>query len=200
MAIESAPFTIAADADDRRVIFQDATYPPTTLNANDPNFCVARRAFYSGSSEYAIENGLLRWDTASIPSNASVLSATLFFTIAGGTDTDNRSLVADWYAWDGTASDFSATALTTAIPDGLLPLSGFDPTVGIPLTNSTPNVNKSGYTSLRFHITGGVPTGDNTIGMYSWPHNVPANLARLVVSYDNLGQGRVTSVPSATVG
>jgi len=142
----------------------------------------AERSAYPGPLYY-IQNGMVRWNTSSIPDSASITGATFtgFVTIKG--DADNRSLTADWYtAWPIDTADYSATPQISAI-------TGFDITSivlnannAFVLQNAATNVSKTDYTGLRFHISGGQPLGGNSVLMTTFDSG-PSNRPTLSVSY-----------------
>lgn len=166
-------FTVSASEDDGRVYRGGPTYPPTdivfvsTASAFD---LYAGRELNTVSLNYFIQNGMVRWDTSSIPDNATITSATFRGYVSGTNDNDNRSLTADWYtAWPIDTADYSEIPQTSAN-------AGFDITSIVSnanndfvLQNAAANVSKTGYTGLRFHISGGQPVGGyNTVQFRSF--------------------------------
>ena len=56
----------------------------------------AGRRFVFGGYEVLVP--LLRFNTAALPDNATVTSATLRLYVTGKADADNRNLVGEWYS------------------------------------------------------------------------------------------------------
>lgn len=173
---ETMTFTVADAADDGAATSADiGTYPPieevfsTTGDFGDFGAVVPAIRFYdSDADEYRIAVALMRWNTSALPDNAILQSASLQCTTTsaydppldeGIFDQEGRSLTADWYtAWPLDDADYSVAPETSALAGVLLS----DLTPGalntIPLDN-TNGVSTTGYTGLRLHISGGIPTG-----------------------------------------
>lgn len=144
------------------------TWPPAGLLQNGPmdgsfnDYIIPRKDLNvggDGNALYIVTVGGLRWDTSTLPDTALVTRAVITGVAAGGKwDMEGRSLVADWTAWTGTASDWTADTATGAlsgIPLASLPASG---EFQISLENVVGNVKTSAKTNLRLFITGGAPT------------------------------------------
>jgi hypothetical protein len=140
------------------------------------------------SPDYAVSNGLLRWDTR-LEEGARVEAATLVFSTSVGsfgggggnapstsyspcasTDTDGRALVMEWQdpgSWG--AEDYSPSPGPGWIAS--VPLSDFSrylPEVeAIPL-DDVGGVNTQGDTAIRLSISGGQPVGQNSVCIASW--------------------------------
>ncbi|MFY9586947.1 MAG: PA14 domain-containing protein [Actinomycetota bacterium] len=136
-----------------------STYPPsasTTVWSFDP---WVQRSYYS--SQFHVSVGLQRWNTSSIPDTAVIQLARIDLWSVATSNDNGRYLTADWYsAWPIDAADWTATAQTSASGSpgwdlGALYDGPFT------LVNGAANVSKTGYTGLRFHISGGQPTGTN---------------------------------------
>lgn len=181
----TATFNVAASADDAVVYKEGATYPPDTgptylEGASDG--VLGGRLYNSGNSTYYIYNGLARWDTSSIPDNATIDAATFRAYVTVVQNADSRNITADWYtgAFDGTA--YSETAQTDA--NAGVAISSFTARQDndITLTGYATGINKTGYTALRFHCDGGQPTGMNRINIAYWDNNTHTE-PRLIVDY-----------------
>jgi Ca2+-binding RTX toxin-like protein len=160
-------FGIPNSADDGMIDKNGTTYPPTANTGIFPNTSGSRleRSYGNISPGYYYTRvGFARWDTSPLPNNATLTSAAVS-GIGNGSSVDSRSLTADWYNWGTnlTASDFSETAQTTALAGKSL--SSISPNYEtLPLDNVS-GINKSSKTGLRFHISGGQPTGANNVFM-----------------------------------
>jgi hypothetical protein len=132
----------------------------------------------------------LRFDTSALPDDATITSATLRLHVSSKTNTDNRSLVAEWYppaSWPIDSADWTVTDSSSAH-------------VGTPLANiaagsqnsfslqSLNAINVSGETALRLHVSGSAaaPTGPNDLGFASFEDpSLPA--PELVMAYTTPG-------------
>ena len=174
----SITFMIPTGTDDGRTQRDGATYPPNgtiTTTIETSGVAIARYDNGSGkNSSVSVQNGLFRWDTSALPDDAIISSATVTFYMDTIANDESRSLTADWYtSWPIDESDWILEPQTGALSG--IALSTFS--VGsntITLENVSTNVSTTGYTGLRFHISGGLPTGQNFV---------------TVTAYDNGGEG-----------
>lgn len=173
-------FAIAAGADNGWTQATSPTYPPGSASnfwPNDTGVYVTR-ALAGGN--FSIYNGYLKWNTSSLPDNATVTAAKVRLWIFGAPNANGRDLTADWYTWTGVVGDWTATAQTNAISGtAISTFTSLPAWFEIDLANVN-NVSLTGTTYLRFHISGGQPTGDNTVGINGFSAGNPAEL---VVTY-----------------
>ena len=116
--------------------------------------------------------GLLRFDTSSLPDSATITSAELRLNVTMKSDSDARSLVAEWYPaanWPIELGDWAFADSSTAHVG--TPLSAL--TVGQRhafLLRNVASVDRIGMTALRLDIDGSAsaPTGPNDLGLASW--------------------------------
>jgi hypothetical protein len=97
-------------------------------------------------------------------------------------DVDNRAMTGEWYTFDGTLSsnEFTVTAVADAFSTDITGIATAQ-TVDFALTTPT-NVNRTGYTGLRLHVSGGQPTGFNYVEFATLEHATnPA--PQLIVDY-----------------
>ena len=183
-------FSITAGADDQRIYRNGNSYPPTGTFTRDTSseLTMPQRAFVSGGvPPAAISNSLLRWDTSSIPDGAVPQSASL--DLVGWnfkSDANSRSVVGEYYNWDGVnTTDWAQDAPTTGLAFSKT-IASWNATGNnsIPLTNLS-GINKTGYTSLRLHISGGTPTDQNYVDIATYEHATKTE-PRLTVTYDDL--------------
>ena len=179
-------FTVGASGDDGDVSLRSSVgngYPPsgtagpyTTGNY----FTVGKRNAFGN---YQIFDGLVRFDTSSLPDNAQISSATLSIYAVGKVDGDGRSLIGSWYSaanWPIDAPDWTADAGTTALTG--TPLSALTTNTTNTLTLQTPTlINLTGYTGLRLGLSGNAPANDNYLQIAAIDGTNPA--ARLTVTY-----------------
>lgn len=211
MPSEQLTFTIAASGDDGEAVGQfNSSYPPpsaTGTDSDDPNF--ATRKTLLGIT-FDVRTGLLRWDTSAIPDYATVTAATLRMWALSKADQDgSRSLLAEWYTHDGSIGfdDWTSTTGDDAHSGTTLASIATAAYKDFALQN-VENINKSGYTGLRTHISGGQPTANNFIAFATieeGTHNPP----QLIVTFDTNDQeirpdgtsvaGNWTAQPSGTL-
>lgn len=188
-------YDVAAAADDGYVQLSAFVYPPTgtpvaRVEAPDSNIeLITVRRGLDGSL-FEIVTGLVRWDTSSLPDDATVLSASVRLDVRNIHNNDGRNLTADWYdVWPIDTADYSETAQTGALSAaigsvtcGTPPACDADPNYNtFTLTNAS-NVSLTGFTGLRFHVDGGEPTAQNLISWDSYDA-AGATQARLSVTY-----------------
>ena len=180
-------FNVSANADDGDVTVSGSVgsgYPPSgaaAANSSGPVFTAGRRRAFGN---FQILVPLLRFDTSSLPDNATVTSAKLRLHVTGKADDDNRSLVGEWYPssnWPIDPTDWTQTTGTSA-------LVGADLT-GIAVGTSNElnlsgvaAISVSGYTGLRLGISGGQPSGDNYLQIAALEHASNPE-PQLVVTY-----------------
>lgn len=189
-------FNVAASADDKYIYRSGATWPVTGAYSHSSvsSSVFVRKLLLSGT--YYSYVGLLRFNTSSL-AGSIVTGATLRFYMTSKADIDNHSIVGDWYTWNATTpndadwtdpvgTDANAgtdiTGLTNSADNDLV------------LSNAAANVSLTGYTYLRFGLTGsGAPTGDNSVVMASY-ESVSLTEPRLIVDYTD------TNPPAAPTG
>ena len=94
-------FSISASGDDGGISVRaplSGGWPPSgtpTANTTGSSFTVGKR---NALSSYQIFDGLIRFDTSSLPDNAQISSATLTIDPLGKADQDSRNLIGSWYA------------------------------------------------------------------------------------------------------
>lgn len=197
-------FTITTGADDGRTQRNGATYPPDgtiTSISNTSGVDITRSDNGGGKdTSVSVKNGLFRWDTSALPDNAVLSSATVTFNVDQILNDDARSLTADWYtSWPIDESDWILSAQTNALSG--IALSTFS--LGsntITLENISTNVSTTGYTGVRFHINGGLPTGQNLLQVSSYEVAIidPSTMPLLTVTYTTPIQTATTTSTTAT--
>ncbi len=132
---------------------------------------------------------MVRFDTSVIPDGAAVTGATLTLQIAGGIlNPDTRNLNFEWYPWTAMAtSDYIDPVGSTANATAISALTTNPVVNSFVLANPSANVNKTGYTGLRFGISGGAPVGVNDLFYYVLD-DAPQE-PRLIVDYSTAGPG-----------
>lgn len=194
-------FNVAASGDDGVVDGSNATYPPATAGTvSDTGISVTvSRDFVSPN--YRTRNGLIRWDTTTLPAGATITAATVRFTPSAKADANGRSLVAEWYSgsnWPIDTTDYAATAPGTPAASILLSSVVLNALTDLVFTDLS-GINPTGYTGVRLHISGDEPTGMNRVSLPTWDHTV-APEPQLIITYtvsQNLA-ATITSSSTAT--
>lgn len=175
-------FEIASASDDGSGYKTGGGYPPTGGYVAEDG-----TATWAWKAASEVDCGYARWDTSSL-SGATISSATLRVYVTSKTDTDSRNYVGDYYDFGGEASveaDWTASPSADAfsVTVASMTLSDWNE---ITLSSPDSNINKSGYTGIRFAISGGAGTGTNAIAIASY-ENDPALAPELVVTYTTGG-------------
>jgi len=180
-------FSVSAGGDDGdlKVTGKQAKgYPPSgsPTGSITGSVVMAGRRLASGSFQVLVP--LLRFNTSSLPDNAIVTSVKLRLYVTGKADTDNRSLVGEWYpsaSWPIDAADWTLTTGSGALPGA--DLTGLPTNASNELALSSPgSVSLTGSTGLRLGISGGQPSGDNYLQIAALEH--PSNPEpQLIVTY-----------------
>lgn len=173
-------FEVPSSGSDGYVYGDASSYPPGYDGILiDSNSVTVGRTY--SSSWYWIHVGLLRFDTSSLNDACVVVSAKLRLYVTVRTSDDGRNFTGEWYD-PGTIGpeDYTTVASETAFSVPVLSL-GTGAYQEIPLADARNRVSKTGYTGLRLHISGGQPTGDNSVGFRSYDYG--SNRPQLVVVY-----------------
>lgn len=140
-------FYSAASVDDTGTVLQETVFVTVVARKN---------------SSLPSRVGLLQWDTSIIPDTATITYASVIAFIANKADNNARSLTMDYYNWDpADAGDYTATEGTDAHAGTLLSdltLASFEE---FALLNPNTNINKSGFTQIRFHVSGPETSSDS---------------------------------------
>jgi len=179
-------FTVTASGDDGDVGMRSPIgngWPPSAIASSYTTgsyFTVGKRNAFG---TYQIFDGLLRFDTSSLPDNAQISSATLSVYPVGKVDGDGRSLIGSWYDaanWPITGAAYTADAGTSALSG--TPLANLNTGSLNPLNLQTPTqVNLTGYSGLMLGLSGGAPTLDNYLQIAAADGSNPA--AKLTITY-----------------
>lgn len=184
----STTFSVANSADDGRVqMGGDTVWPPTigvfanTAVDND----VALRDNDGTGVPYYLYVGLIGFNTSTILDAATITSATLRLNVISRThDASGRMLTAEYYDYGAGIDTADWTSTVGVDAHGGTAISSI--VVGdndFTLNSPDANINKSGDTRLRLHISGAsAPSGNNEVVWASFDH---ASLAepRLIVDY-----------------
>jgi glycosidase len=180
---QRATFSIDAGTDDQEVLRSGLRYPPEagTFRRQATGTTVEASKNYQGSGGYYVRNALLRWDTSSIPDNATITKATLRFWCTVKNPSEARNFVAEYWGWDGNSqSDWSATP--PAAPVFQVPVAGIANGAQNSVTfTNLGGISKTGWTLIRCHIDGGIPRNYNYVVMSSSESTNPE--PQLIVEY-----------------
>lgn len=175
-------FPVLASVEDQWVRRSAASYPISGAasvgrSSIAADLWVAREL----SGSYFVYNALLKFDTSGLPDATTVNSATLRVWVNSVSNANSLSLVAGWYAWDGTSdSDHSLTPETGAHAGTSLGSFVAGSLNDVALVNAPANVLKTGFTFLRLHVTqrasDAAPTGVNRLVLASFDGGVAPQL------------------------
>ena len=169
-------FAVVAGGDDGINAKKGITYPPggTVQFESSSTGILAARKKVTGTLPYQIYNGLVRWNTSSLPDQSFIDQSWVTLSVDSVNDADNRAMTADWYAnWPIDGGDYSQSALSTANLFGAAgwDLSNIPFSVGGTANNlmlvNLMSISRTSYTGLRFHINGGQPNGSNQVRAFS---------------------------------
>jgi hypothetical protein len=166
-------------------------WPPVANPGSDTTEISAnpRKVRHIAFSFIAIQVGLFRFATSSLPDDAVISAATLRISpLALATD-EARTLDFEWYE-PGTidTGDYAENAGTTAASVAAATWQAWatSGTVDVTLSNPDANISKTGFTGLRVGISGGAPpagvTNDTRIEIASLEHTT-RDEAKLIVTY-----------------
>ncbi len=182
----STTFNIAVGGDDAHLGTSGATYGAIAsyiINSIATEFATAREL--TATPSYVTLNSLARWDTSSLPDTVGVSEVRVRGYVTILNNVDLRSVTADahtgWSGGNPATSSFSFEAQTGALAGK--PLSEFtvDALNDIVMDNVA-GASLTGYTSYRFHISGGQPTGLNRLAFASYEHTTLAE-PQLLITY-----------------
>lgn len=137
---------------------------PTGLNSAVVSCSLSVTYVPSPDPTYTRSVALLRFDTSSIPDDATVKSAALRLYLHQLTNNNGGQIGGEWYSpsnWPIDTGDYTNTDSNSALGyTNLSALTGGYNTFG--LTNAGSNVSKNGYTAIRLNLhLENAPTGTN---------------------------------------
>jgi len=182
-------FSIAAGSDDGDVAMNNmgasTAYPPSgTPDPSSSNNTFGARRAGPIAGGYEVRAGLIRFDTSTIPVGATLTTASLRLFVTGATSTNGRNLVAEWYngaTWPVDGSDYAPAASNDASTGTAIGALGVNAFNTLPLQNLG-SISRSGYTTIRLHVDGGQPSGENLVFFAAYEGG-PSQAAQLVVTY-----------------
>jgi hypothetical protein len=134
-----------------------SSYPPAYVSSQTTGYTGIYVWKENSAGDHTGKCGFLRWDTSSIPDNATIKSAT-FNVYFSGWGALGRDCYADFWNWTPNVglADWSLSSNGTA---GIAAVSG--PGVKTFTTSSyATGINKTGFTGVRFNISGDAPAMD----------------------------------------
>lgn len=144
-----------------------AAYPPdfaSTSSAGNSD-CQTVKLVLAGT--FVTQECLMSWDTSSLPDKIEITDANLTCQVDGSSNADTRSLFLEWFGFSGVAGNrhYAKVAQNNAHIAGTSLNAMF---VGQPVTMQLDNlyrINTRGTTGIRGHISGGAPTGTNSVDL-----------------------------------
>lgn len=180
-------FDVAASGDDGDVYSASTSYPPPPGSGSPSTTATDNNVEqYIAGSTYVYVVSLVRWDTSSIPDDATVTSATFHFYATTVRNDNSRNFTAEWYDtsnWPIDNSDYSNTAPAT--PDGSVAISSLTNNAynDMTLSNASSNVNLTGYTGIRLFIDGTQPSSTDAVNFSAYDNG--SNIPELLVTYSD---------------
>lgn len=178
-------FNETAASDDGLVFGSGGSYPPAFASATNNAQSDAAEKSQAAGPTFTLRNALYRWDTSSIPDNATILSASVSMYVNSKADNDNRNLVADWIAGSSwpIAIGLGANMTTgSALVTDITPITAGQVNT-FTLLNPDANINRTGYTGLRFGVDGGSPALTNSVTFASQDNVSGFAKPQLTVTY-----------------
>lgn len=181
-------FSISSNTDDQIVYKSAAGYPPggsVTRSSTGTTIQIVR-SLQAGNG--TLMNTLLRFNTSALPDNAVISSVVLKLHTVSKNDTNSLSVVAGWYSWNETDSDYTATPETSAHTGTTIASITVGAVKDYTLSDSAgwPNISKTGLTYLRLHVTqraaDASPTGSNQVEFAAREHSTLPE-PQLLVTY-----------------
>jgi len=188
-------FYSPADEDDGYCTRYSSTYPPDTSNQACYTSGYLRLYKQNDGSDYIVNSILLRFDTSSLPDNATITSATLYLQVytASAMNTGGRTADGEYYSFTSISnSDYSASVGTTAFS---ISSGNLYPDETISLSNLS-SISKTGYTGFRIGISGDAPSAYTGVhyDIYGQSQTYPPKLS---VTYTTGYSKKVNGVTSA---
>lgn len=180
-------FIIATSDDDSYTSAEGhATWPPSATDATRPLDAAINFERNLTAGEYYLGVGLVRWDTSSLPDDAQIVGAYIKGLITDVFNADSADFGAEWHLFnpaDGGAS-WTTTAVTDAVAQTAISAAVDDAINAFELVDADTEINRTGYTGLRFHIVrASAPTGVNAINFASIDETFFNKPMELVVIY-----------------
>lgn len=153
-------FPVAASGHDARITASGPEYPPAGAPAVAVTSPIAPTKTLLGGT-YTMRVGIAAWDTSSLAGLPAIVSGEFrFWPTSFSNPAPGRRMTAEWYEWQGeiTPGDFTGvwSESAGAVEIANIVLLEWNSLV---LVNPQGNVNRAGFTALRFHIDGGAPAG-----------------------------------------
>ena len=180
-------FSVSAGGDDgdtQVVGNQPGGYPPSgAADASSGNnvFTAGRRLAFG---QFRVLDALLRFNTSSLPDNATITSVKLRLHVLNKADANDRALVGEWYDaanWPIDGADWTLNPGNNALAGADITALTLNATAELAL-GAVGNVSLTGYTALRLGVNGGQPSGDNFVQMATLEHT-SAPEPQLIVTY-----------------
>jgi hypothetical protein len=155
----------------------------------------------NGNNSYSVTVGLVRFDTSSLGASSTITSATLRLFITARQSSNSRSVNVEYYAnsnWPIDAADWTDTASATAHGATTIAALTLNADNDFALSSPDANINKTGYTGFRLHVSGGVPGGGNSYTFRSRDHATTTTRPRLLVVYTTGSIGSADGAGSAS--
>lgn len=167
-------FSITTGANDAKAGSNfPATYASLVYSAHDSTSLAQGPQRTTTGGVFANDVGLLRFDTSALPDGAVITAATLKLYGFSFKNDNSRSLIGDYYAWTGSSSaDWTLTAPASPILSAALSSLTAGANNNVALTDFS-GISKTSNTSIRLHISGGQPAGENEFLYHTYESSQP---------------------------
>jgi hypothetical protein len=168
-------FTIAASGDDGSIYQVGTSYPTNgSITQYFDHTVVFHGRHTFGAGSFETDAGFFRWDTSSIPNDATITSASFRGYCSERISDDALSFVMGWGSWTPANGDFSSTPSTNAHAGTAVTSLALNDYNTLALQNAAANVNTTGTTYLKSWISqrasDAAPTGINSVQFASFEH------------------------------
>lgn len=198
--------TFTANADDGQISGNNATYATarSTSTASDDTATTATIG-QSLAGTYFVYRYFVRFDTSTIPDDATIDDAELFLTADSDFSTTDFNVQCYRYAWTSTLAanreaDYDGAYGGGATLEGTFRAtsSGWSSGTQYSMTVDTAGINLSGYTGYTLvssrDVAGTTPTGNERVLVRTVDHATPGDRPQLTVTYTPAATGQPTTV------
>jgi hypothetical protein len=134
------------------------------------------------SSRYRVSNLFVQWNTSAIPDDAEIKEARFDLGVTNVANSNGYSVTGDWYVSPSCcgSSDYTSAPITGAVDMQMSDIvSGAGTTTNmVRLLDPATHISKTGTSGVRVSLSGGTPTGTNTISIDA------SVVPRLTVEYE----------------
>lgn len=173
-------FYVTASSDDGHVYGWASSWPPVYSSYDTVGTTIDSRNDWT-TEVFDFNLSLMRFNTSSLPDNATVTAATLKLYVTSTMNESNRNFQCEYYsAWPIDAGDYTTSPGNNAHAGTNITALAPSAYNSLALIN-LPNISLTGYTGFRCSVSGGQPDGLNRA--YVRSYDAGANVPWLQVTY-----------------